>query len=141
MKYLLDTCVLSEFIKAEPSAAVQAWLARQHEADLFMSALSLAELQRGVERLAPGRRRTELTGWLAQLLRSFDDRILPFTPQSALCWGRLCAAAESRGRPLALMDSLIAVAALEHSLTLVTRNLKDFTAAPITLLNPWLEPA
>lgn len=140
MAYLLDTCVLSEFVKAEPSAAAQAWIARQNEETLFMAAISLAELHRGVARLPDSRRKTDLDAWLARLEASLDKRILPFTQKTAAWWGHLYAAAEIRGQKPALADSLIAATALEHGLTLVTRNEKDFTALPVLLLNPWNAP-
>lgn len=137
MNYLLDTCVLSEFVKPAPLDNVQVWLAGQEESRLFVSAITLAELHRGVARMAPSRRRQELDSWLERVTAGFDDRILPFTRHTASCWGSLCATAESRGKPLSLADSLIAASALEHGLTLVTRNERDFISTPVTLFNPW----
>lgn len=137
MRYLLDTCVLSEFVKAEPSAAVNAWMAQHPETDLFVSALSLAELARGVAKLSLSKRKSDLAAWLAQLEISLGDRILPFTRQTASYWGEICASAEAKGRPLAAFDSLIAASAVEHGLVVVTRNGKDFSAAPLMVVDPW----
>lgn len=137
MEYLLDTCVLSEFVKTHPEAAVLKWMAAQDETRLYMSALVLAELHRGVLRMPHSRRRQALTDWLQSLEASFEGRILPFTQRTALRWGELQAAAEARGTPLAAFDSLIAASALEHGLALVTRNERDFAAASIALVNPW----
>lgn len=141
MHYLIDTCVLSEFVKPAPSTAVQAWMARQVEESLFMSAISLAELHRGVTRLPDSHRKQDLAIWLARLEASFGPRILPFTQSTAGCWGNLYAVAEARGQKPSLADSLIAATALEQGLTVATRNEKDFTAMPVVLVNPWNETA
>lgn len=138
MDFLLDTCVLSEFVKPQPSALVQNWMAAQAEDRLFVAALSLAELHRGVARLPASKRRQELAAWLTQLEAGFADRVLPFTGQTAGYWGVLAARAESRGEKLSAFDSLIAATAAEHGLALVTRNEKDFAAAAVVLINPWL---
>lgn len=77
--------------------------------------------------------------WLTQLEAGFADRVLPFTQQTATYWGALAARAESRGEKLSAFDSLIAASAVEHGLALVTRNDKDFAAAAVVLINPWLQ--
>ena len=137
MKYLLDTCVLSEFVKATPSERVQTWMAQQNEAALFVSALSIAELTRGIAKLPHSKRKSELSTWLSQLEASFGSRVLPFTSSTSGYWGEMCAATETKGKPLASFDSLIAATAVEHGLALVTLNEKDFTAAPLVVINPW----
>lgn len=137
MRYLLDTCVLSEFVRTNPEPAVQAWLSRQNEHMLFVSALSFAELERGVAKLAPSRRREALSQWLSQLKLSLAERTLPFTMETASYWGEMCAKAETQGKPMATFDSLIAACAVEHGLALVTRNEKDFASASLLLVNPW----
>lgn len=140
MKYLLDTCVLSELVKPVPEPAVARWMLQQTESMLFTSALTLAELQRGVARLAASRRKTQLETWLRDVENTFDKRIIAFTHHTAPYWASLCAKAQSGGQTLALIDSLIAASALEHGLVLVTRNVADFAHAPILVLNPWKEP-
>lgn len=137
MDYLLDTCVLSEFVKKAPADSVLAWMAVVAEQQLFVAAITLAELHRGVARLPPSKRKQDLAAWLRQLETSFADRVLPFTLRTASYWGELMATAEGRGQKLAAFDSLIAATALEHGLLLVTRNEKDFSAAPVVLVNPW----
>ena len=141
MNYLLDTCVLSGLVKPRPAAPVLAWMAEQHAPQLFVSAITLAELKRGVTKLAPSRRQDELSHWLVQLAAGFDDRVLAFDEHTATHWAMLCANAESMGKPLAAFDSLIAATALQHQLCLVTRNLKDFDRPGLTLFNPWASAA
>jgi len=137
VKYLLDTCVLSELVKPAPNHGVLAWIDSRGEGDLFMSAMALAELQRGVARLPPSRRRNELSAWLEDLQAGFDGRILPFTGETAACWGEMCARADAAGKTVAAFDSIIAATALEHGLALATRNVRDFSALPLMVIDPW----
>jgi predicted nucleic acid-binding protein len=137
VKYLLDTCVLSEFVKTVPEARVLTWINARAESDLYVAAMSLAELQRGVARLPASRRKTDLGAWLEQLQAGFADRILPFTYETAGYWGEMCARVEAGGRTMAAFDSIIAATAAEHGLVLVTRNDRDFTAALPVVFNPW----
>lgn len=138
MNYLLDTCLLSELVKPAPERAVIDWLKKRSDASLFVSAMTLAELERGVARLTASRRKNELAVWLSATQRQFGSRALAFTAETASYWAPMCAQAEARGCPMAAFDSLIAATALEHGLTLVTRNTKVFSAAPVMLLNPWV---
>jgi predicted nucleic acid-binding protein len=140
MKYLLDTCVLSEFVKPAPDGAVLAWVDSRAENDLFVAAMTLAELRRGVARLPVSRRKSELSVWLENLQASLGERILPFTGDTAGYWGEMCARVEAVGKPMAAFDSIIAATAVEHGLALVTRNVQDFAAAPLMLINPWEQP-
>lgn len=140
MKYLLDTCVLSELVKPAPSVSVLAWMKQQNAQNLYVSALSLAEMHRGVAKLAKSRRQQELREWLASVEQQFEDRALSFETATASVWGQLCAQMESKGKPMAQMDSLIAAVALSHGLCLVTRNERDFANAPLLLVNPWGKP-
>ena len=137
MNYLLDTCVLSELVKAAPEPAVLDWVAVCEEQNLFVAALSLAELHRGVARLPRSKRRTALTDWLMRVETGFEGRVLSFSQTTAHAWAEITARAEARGKPMAAFDSLIAAVALEHSLALVTRNVRDFAATDLKLVNPW----
>ncbi|NVO07533.1 MAG: type II toxin-antitoxin system VapC family toxin [Rhodoferax sp.] len=139
MKYLLDTCVFSELVKPVPEPAVLQWMGQRHEAELFVSAMTLAELQRGVEKLPASRRRSELEAWLQQLEASLAERVLPFTRQTGHYWAHMFAKAEAAGQTMAAFDSIIAATALEHGLALVTRNVRDFAQAPVVLVNPWAD--
>jgi len=138
MKYLLDTCVLSELVKAEPEPAVLDWVAAREEQDLFVATLSLAELHRGVARLPRSKRRTALADWLKRVEAGFEGRVLPFTQTTAHAWAEMTARAEARGKSMAAFDSLIAAVALEHNLLLVTHNVRDFAATDLKLVNPWV---
>jgi predicted nucleic acid-binding protein len=137
MKYLLDTCVLSELIKAEPNPAVLAWVNGRADTELFTAAMVLAELHRGVTKLPASRRKQDLTDWLERLQKAFDTRVLPFTLQTAEHWAAMCARAESVGKTIAAFDSIIAASAVENGLALVTRNVQDFVAVPVVIVNPW----
>lgn len=137
MKYLLDTCVLSELVKPRPESRVLDWINARAESELFVAAMSLAELHRGVARLPASRRKNELSAWLGQLEDGFGERVLPFAQETAGYWGEMCARVEAQGRSMAAFDSIIAAVALQHGLTLVTRNEPDFAAAPVVVINPW----
>ena len=141
MKYLLDTCLLSELVKPVPHTPVLDWMSAQQAENLFVSAMTLGELERGVMKLPPSRRRNELTTWLAQVALGFEDRVLPFDRETAHVWADMCARAEAKGRPLAAFDSLIAATALHQGLTVVTRNERDFEPAGVQLMNPWMTNA
>lgn len=138
MSFLLDTCVLSEIVKPQPNDGLVAWLSEQNANTLFVSSLTLAELKKGITKLAESKRKTYLDNWLnAQVVKSFDQRVLPVDAEIALNWGLYQAEMEAMGNPLPLMDSLIAATAKTHHLTLVTRNMKDMKMAGLKLLNPW----
>ena len=139
MRFLLDTCFLSELIKHAPESRVLQWMERRDDQTLFVSAMTFAELQRGVARLAESKRRAELTRWLEQLEANFSDRVLPFTLATSRYWATMCAQAEAAGRSIAAFDSIIAASALEHGLALVTRNVRDFSQAPVVVVNPWID--
>ncbi len=107
------------------------------ETDLFVSAMTIAEIGRGTERLAASRWQTELSVWLQKLIAGFENRVLAFNVETASVWAHMCANMEVKGKPMAAFDSIIAATALEHSLALVTRNVRDFVQAPVVLINPW----
>lgn len=137
MRYLLDTCVLSELVKPTPDASVLGWVGARKAQDLYISAMAWGELQRGVNRLPESKRRSELTLWLQQLKVGFEDRVLAFDQNASECWASLTAQADAQGTSLAALDSIIAATALAHDCKLVTRNVRDFAAAGLDLINPW----
>jgi predicted nucleic acid-binding protein len=136
-KYLLDTCVLSELVKSMPDTHVLTWFEKRKAHELYLSAMTWAELQRGVIRLPESKRRAELTLWLQQLDDGFENRVLPFDKRSAQEWAHLTVYAEAQGKPMAAFDSIIAAIARGYGCKLVTRNLRDFADARVELLNPW----
>ncbi|BAL78768.1 type II toxin-antitoxin system VapC family toxin [Bradyrhizobium cosmicum] len=138
MSLLLDTNVLSEVQRPAPSAKVLAWLDTIDEDRAFISVASIAELRRGVALLEDGRRRTALAAWLAHdLPERFAGRFLPIDHAVAERWGDLMAQSRRSGVALSVMDGFFAATALANNLTLVTRNVKDFVAFGVLLLNPW----
>jgi predicted nucleic acid-binding protein len=138
VKYLLDTCVLSEMVKSVPDSKVVKWFEACNVHQLYTSVMTLAELQRGVARLPESKRRTELALWLQELEIGFENRILVFDTNVAKAWVEITVAAEAQGKSLAAFDSLIAATARAHDCLLVTRNVRDFSNASIEILNPWL---
>ena len=138
MSYLIDTNVISELARPKPDATVLAWFANTPDDALFLSALTLGEIRKGVEKLSgaeDAQRREKLRLWLEHDLRDwFGRRILPIGPEVADHWGRLLAQA---GRPVPAIDSLLAATALHHDLRLVTRNTRDFDYAGLEVINPW----
>ena len=136
--FLLDTNVLSEFSRTGvPDPHVDRWLKTTAEESLFASVLTFAEIRRGIELLPVGKRRTQLEQWQDDLVMSFEMRLFPVTKAIADRWAVLSAQTQRKGITLANIDGLIAATALEHDMTLVTRNVKDFSGVEVTLLNPW----
>jgi toxin FitB len=139
--FLLDTNVLSELTRLRPDPLVEAWVYGQDENRLYISAVSIGELRRGIVILPECRRRQELEQWLEQdLLPRFDRRILSIDRAAADRWGILDGACRIKGRPISTADGMIAATALEHDLTVATRNIKHFAGVGVRILNPW-EPA
>lgn len=139
MKYLLDTCVLSELVKSSPDFQVIRWFEALKAHEIYVSAMTWAELQRGVARMPESRRRSELALWLAQLETGLEDRILAFDKEAAQAWAHMTVAAEIHGKPMAAFDSIIAATARAHACKLVTRNVRDFVNAGVDVVNPWNE--
>jgi predicted nucleic acid-binding protein len=101
----------------------------------------MAELRHGIERLAPGARRAKLDAWLtSQLVVRFERRLLSVGAETADIWGRITARANRRGLSVEAMDGLIGAQALEHDFIVVTRNVSDFAALEVRLVNPWSGP-
>jgi toxin FitB len=141
VKFLLDTCVVSEFTKPQPNEQLDAWLDSMAESALHLSVVTLGEIQQGVTRLPPSIRRQRLQGWLEdELSVRFAGRILMIDTPICLAWGRLRADSAALGRVLPVIDSLLAATALHHRMVLVTRNEGDFKQIPgLEILNPWMD--
>lgn len=138
MNYLLDTCLISELVKKEPNPAVVDWLDKQDEQALFLSVLTLGELQKGISKLPAGAKRDELQVWAEHdLIERFTGRIIDIDLETALFWGKLQGESEQKGERLPVMDSLIAATATVHGLIVVTRNTKDIERCRARVCNPW----
>ena len=138
MKYLLDTCLISELLKKNPSSNVLHWLDSQDENSLYLSVLTVGELQKGIAKLSEDKRKSELQGWVNNSLCSrFEGRILPIDVEVASAWGSLLGDSEKHGKKLPVMDSLIASTAEVHNLTVVTRNIRDMQKCQAKVFNPW----
>lgn len=136
--FLLDTNCISEAVSAKPDPNVETWVRAVDQRLLYLSVLTLGEIRKGVAGLAQGRRRTLLENWLEIDLQSrFAGRILPVDAAIADRWGLLEADAKRRGKPLSTIDALLAATAIQHILTLVTRNVADFASLSIPVLSPW----
>jgi hypothetical protein len=134
LSYLVDTNVLSELRRKQPQPKVVAWFAQRPRQTLYLSVLTLGEIRKGIERLEAARQQP-LLDWLeVELPNYFLGRLLAIDAHTADRWGRLLGSA---GRPLPAVDSLLAATALQHDLTLVTRNTADFAGTGVRLINPW----
>ncbi len=138
MSFLLDTCVVSELVREEPDERVVQWLEDQDEQSLHLSVITFGELEKGVAHLPASRKREKLKAWVEQdLWARFSDRTVPFDLPVAVRWGQLLAESEGYGRPLPVVDSMLAATALVHDLTLVSRNVADFDAGRVRVFSPW----
>ena len=138
MRYLLDTCLISELVRPRPDTGVLDWIGRQQESHLFLSVLTIGELRKGIEHLADGRKRTRLANWLDNEMKvRFAGRLLPVDEEVAERWGIVSARAAVNGLAVPVIDGLIAATALTHGMTVVTRNTPDVEAAGALVCNPW----
>ncbi len=97
MAYLLDTCVISEFKKKQPEQKVVDWLDAQDEETLFLSVVTLGEIQKGIARLPASKRQADLAAWLTGLISRYDERLLPLDTEVMLRWGQLTGLLETQG--------------------------------------------
>lgn len=138
MSWLLDTCVLSELVRPHPEPSVVAWVRGRNEQELFLSVLTIGELEKGVARLADTARRVALEQWVRRdLVERFRGRMLSVDAPVAARWGALTGASEARGTPLPVVDALLAATSLEHDCVVVTRNTNDLERCGARCFNPW----
>ena len=138
MNYLLDTNVVSEWTRPRPNPHVVRWLADVDEDRVYLSVLTVAEIERGVRLLPASRKRDRLAAWLTHdLTDRFAGRILTVTVEVAREWGAVSARTERAGRPMGAMDAFFAATALVGGLCLVTRNEDDFASSGVRVFNPW----
>jgi hypothetical protein len=133
--FLVDTDILSALAKRRRDANVEAWVAGQRTGELFISVISIGEIERGIsmQRRTNSEFAATLATWLDQVLSVYGRRVLPFDLASARRWGHLSATLGHQGA-----DLQIAATALEHGLTVVTRNVSDFRPTGVAILNPFV---
>lgn len=138
MNYLLDTCVISEALTRQPNPKVLEFVDNLDPEEVYLSAITIGELFKGIARLPASRRKNNLQTWFEdELLVRYEGKILALDAQALMTWGRLMARLEADGSVMPLMDSLIAAIVLTHDMTLVTRNVSDFENSGAQIVNPW----
>ena len=138
MKYLLDTCAISELTKPQANSGVIEWLENTNSEDLYLSVINIGEIKKGINKLPASKKKQDLLFWLETLLEDYQNRILTVDLSVMENWSLIVANAEKKGQPIASLDSIIAATAYTHHLTLVTRNERDFYACNIPMINPWV---
>lgn len=139
MRVLLDTCTVSELRQKTPRKAVAAAIEAVPSENLFLSVITLGEIVKGIALLEEGKRKHGLQGWLMELERYYEDRILPIDTDTVRIWGELTAEAQKKGVRVGASDGLIAATARRHGLHVMTRNVSDFEATGVLLVNPWID--
>ena len=138
MKYLLDTNVISELVVNNPNKNVVSFLERLNEQDLYLSVITIGEIKFGIEKLKDGAKKEKLLIWLNNdLLERFEHRIIDIDVDIMLKWGYINSKLQKIGRPVPIMDALIASTALSKNLKLLTRNEKDFKDLDVEMVNPF----
>ena len=138
MKYLLDTCVVSELIKKDPEKKIVNWIKAKDEIDLYLSALTIGELQKGITKLIDSKKKQRLIDWIdSDLPKRFEKRILFITDSVARKWGEIQGIAEQQGNKMPVIDSLIAATGITYDLQVITRNTSDMKVSGVGLFNPW----
>ena len=134
---VLDTNVVSEAMRPEPTPEVVGWLNAQSAETLYLSSVTLAELLFGIGTLPAGKRKDRLSSALDRLLGLFPGRVLPFNQEAARRYAEMAVAARAAGRPMPMADGYIAATAAAHGFAIATRNLSDFSDTGIELIDPW----
>ena len=136
--YLLETCVIFEATRPRLSTRVRAWILAKAPEQLFLSVVSITEIEQGIASLDQAGKAKTLKAWLQdEVLPDFEDRIFNVDASLAVRWGQLLGEGRRSGKPPPLMDALLAATALEHDLAVVTRNVGDFSRYGLGLVNPW----
>jgi len=139
-EWLLDTNVLSELRRPKPERKVLAFIAGQPLDLLYVSAVTLAEIRFGIERVGSVTRRAELNDWLMHRVRPmFEGRVLAITEDIMLKWRLLVEDGRKAGHTFSQPDLIIAATALQHGLTVVSRDVSDYQKARTPVFNPWVE--
>lgn len=138
MSYLLDTYTISEMVSVNPNAKVLKWFESQSEKALYLSIITIGEIEKGIYQLAQSKKRLRLETWLFdQLVPSFQNRLLGIDRKLMTTWAKMNAELKTKGMNRQSFDSLIEATALHNQMILVTRNVKNFQDSPVTILNLW----
>ncbi len=135
---VVDTNVASELMKPTPAPAVRDWVRARRGDELYTSAVTLAEIRYGIERLPGGRRKALLTTTAEDVFAAFEDQILPFDAEAAAQYALVVARRDRAGQPIDGFDAQIAAICRAHDATLATRNIKDFRDTGVSVVDPWL---
>lgn len=137
MKFLLDTCVISELSKKKPNAKITKWISSINENNLFLSVLTIGEIYKGVEKLPDSEKKSRLYSWVTnELQERFNNRILNLDIVAASIWGKIQAQSELAGKPMPIIDGQIAAIGICNNLTVATRNVSDLAISGVLLYNP-----
>jgi predicted nucleic acid-binding protein len=137
MKVLLDTCILAELQNHQGHPAVKEIVMRIDEDSLFLSALTVGEIAKGIALLAPGKKKQALSHWFNSLEAQFASRILPIETETARMWGELTARAQQKGITIPAVDGLLAATALRYGMHIMTRNTRHFEASGAIIIDPF----
>lgn len=138
MSYLLDTCTISEMVSVNPNAEVLKWFESQSEKSLYLSIITIGEIEKEIYQLVQSKKKLRLETWLFdELVPSFQNRLLGIDRKLMTTWAKMNAELKIKGIDRQSFDSLIEAAALHHQMILVTRNVKNFQDSAVTILNPW----
>ena len=138
MRFLLDTCVISGLRKPRENRSLVEWISDVDESDLYLSVITIGEIEKGISLLPESRKKAEVREWLLRgVTHRFGDRILPVDVPVAARWGELVGARQQKGKPLPLLDAFIASTAAVFNCTVVTRNVEDFAGCGVNVLDPW----
>lgn len=138
MKYLLDTNIISELIAKQPNKKVLDFISSINEEDIYISVITIGEIKSGIENVSSINKKNKLTLWFEQdLLSRFQNRIIDIDTNTMITWGKINQHLKSIGKPLPIMDSLIASSCIYSDFTLLTRNEKDFQNLDIKMINPF----
>lgn len=138
MKYLLDTCVISELAKKRPVESVLRWFSTIEEDDLYVSSVTIGEIRKGIERfLEDDVRRLKLEVWYNAVISGFGNHVIQYDTDVAVEWGRIVGCSLREGKARSPLDMQIAATAIKYGMILVTRNVADMLGVGVRLFNPF----
>jgi len=138
LKYLLDTNVISELISKKPNKKVIVFLQNISDNDLYLSVVTIGEIKFGIANLQDSEKKKKLLNWLYNdLFKRFEGRIVDVDSDIMLKWGYLTSALKKKGKPMPIMDAIIAATSISKNFTLITRNEKDFSNLDLEIVNPF----